>query len=84
MLGIISVFADKSHASDEKSTVRCNVCKTLITVGQTFFHCEECLYPGFDVCGSCYTPHVHDIHREYLKRGVYPEFNPYRDDIASM
>ncbi len=60
----------------------CDLCRAQLTYGDEFLHCKKCR-GNFDVCIKCYAPNVHENHVRDLRRGTFPEFNPYGVPVMS-
>ena len=83
MLENISMLTERNEilrisGMDSSLLPTCDVCNQYIVKGTTLHHCTACGQdPGFDVCGKCYEPNVHGIHKDYINCGIFPQFNPY-------
>lgn len=71
------VFAVGAAAQEVMIAAYCNVCRENVKEGDTFYHCEECPPPGFDLCAKCYNPFMHDKHSSSITKGTFPEYDPY-------
>ena len=64
-----------------KWSPKCISCNTWIYADVKFHHCPRCLEDEnirIDICDKCYSKKVmHHQHRDLIKNGIYPAFDPY-------